>query len=93
MTSELLTVIAKHSYSSEELEKVFYYSINQLMFIFMFIFLVSKVKAFVMNNSNELEAGGVNRILAAVKNNLFWLDLTSDNFRGAADFNIANKNQ
>jgi hypothetical protein len=36
-----------------------------------------------MNNSNELETGGVNRILAAVRNNLFWLELTSDNFRGA----------
>ena len=30
-----------------------------------------------MNNSNELEAGGVNRILAVVRNNLFWLELTN----------------
>ena len=81
MTSELLTAIAKHSYSSEELEKVefhfapwnlFHQSFDNTVFIFS-----HKVKAFVMNNSNELEAGGVNRILAAVRNNLFWLELTN----------------
>jgi len=48
----------------------------------MFVLFSYKVRAFVVNNSDELEAGGVNRILAAVRNNLFWLELTTDNFRG-----------
>lgn len=65
LMSELLTAIAKHSYSMEELEKV---------------------KAFVVNNSKELESGGVNRIMAAINNNMEWLELATDDSHTTVEY-------
>ncbi|XP_057367851.1 thyrotropin-releasing hormone-degrading ectoenzyme-like [Daphnia carinata] len=63
--SELLTAMAKHSYSIEELEKV---------------------KAFVVNHSKELTSGGVSRIMAAINNNMEWLELATDDPRAIVEY-------